>query len=481
MPPVLTPSPLTPSSTPRGFAWRWQSAARQLRLLYWMMALSLLAFMGGMLLGYSNAIPWLSHWFTGNSPQAQAQALLTEAWQYARLEFRDPTMNHQRWQQWRDRYHRKLQSPADAHVAIATMLTSLNDEYTRFLPPNEMQEQTMQINAELFGVGVQIGLRNNTPLNTLRSKPRFENKQQPPEPTIVLVLPNSPAQRAGLHVNEVITHINGVSTQTYSLQEVADHIRGPLNTPVTLTLRAPNRHQRTLTLKRAAVHLQSVTVENDTPPSIGHIHLSSFLSETMMAELEEALTQLHDKKALIIDVRGNFGGLVDNAVAIADRFLTQGNIVTVEGMTTSAFKTSLAKWIPTSRLGYKSQETLKAKATANDVTLPVVILMDGASASASEILCGALKDNHRATLMGTTTFGKGLVQKIVPLSDGSGMNISVARYLTPLGYDIHKKGIEPDIRVLPQATARSHDPQLAAAITYLQQQLKRPPATSPTR
>ena len=279
----------------------------------------------------------------------------------------------------------------------------------------------------------------------------------------------------------MITHINGASATGMPLQKAADTIRGPVGTTVQLTVQSPvTKKSRVLNLHRAAVHLQSVTVEKDTPPWVGHIRLSSFLSETMLDELEEALREVDQKQALILDVRGNFGGLVDNAVAIADRFLDRGNIVVVQGPHESPlWQKFSSRWqSPDNQKALHGTEKAHAQADADDLanpnTLPMVILIDGNSASASEILSAALHDNHRVTLMGTTTFGKGLVQKIIPLSDGSGMNLSVARYLTPRGQDIHKKGIQPDIRVADIPSA-PEDIQLQRAIAFLKKRIHKAP------
>lgn len=445
------------------FGSRFSSSFMSIRVpkaLQWPIAavLVLLSFGMGAWMGDRAIVPWFMAQLNPNNPSVQSQAIFEEAFQRAKNDYRDPSMNHQQWEGWRQRYQGKLSDPTDAYMAIETILASLNDEYSRFLPPNEMHEQSMQINAELYGIGVQMGMRNG-------------------RLTVVTVLDNSPAKTAKLSPQDIITHINGVDAAGMDIQAAADEIRGPVGTPVRLTIETPAikgraKNTRTLQLKRAAVHLQSVTIENDVPKEIGHIRLSSFLSETMMAELETALETLKHKQALIIDVRGNFGGLVDNAVAIADRFLDQGIVVIVQGPHEGALWHGISsRWQGEST---KGSQKVQARRDDNDLAdskaLPIVILMDGNSASASEILCAALHDNHRATLVGTDTFGKGLVQKIIPLSDGSGMNLSVARYLTPRGEDIHKKGIQPDIRVADTPSTTNADPQLQRAIAVLKQQ-----------
>jgi carboxyl-terminal processing protease len=186
---------------------------------------------------------------------------------------------------------------------------------------------------------------------------------------------------------------------------------------------------------------------------IGYIRLSSFISENMLDEMKDSMMDLTDKKALVIDLRGNYGGLFSNAVEIADMFLDSGDIVSVVNR-------ERTRRVYSAHPGSINQK-------------PVVVLIDGGSASASEILAGALKDNHRATLIGSQSFGKGLVQKINTLSNNSGMNITISKYLTPNGTDINKKGIEPNIKV-PFTEAdylAQRDPQLNRAIQFLKNEL----------
>src|SRR5574344_644318 len=162
--------------------------------------------------------------------------------------------------------------------------------------------------------------------------------------------------------------------------------------------------------------------------NLGYIQINSFIGSTTPNEFIDALGKVKDAKGLIIDLRGNTGGLLPNAVFIANLFIPKGNIVSIVG-----------------RNGYKYD--IKAQDTDFGVKKPLVVLIDGTSASASEILSGALKDYHKAVLVGTTTFGKGMVQKVIPLPNETGLNLTIAKYLTPNGTDINKKGIKPDVEV----------------------------------
>lgn len=349
-----------------------------------------------------------------------------------RDEYVDGGFNGQDWAKWRYHYKGRLKDPDDAYVAIATMVASLNDEYTRFLRPRDMSEQTMSIDSRLYGVGIQISKRENKLL-------------------VLATIDDTPAEKAGLLPKDQITHIDGLETAGMSVEDAADHIRGEKGTYVTLMIK---RGQQELEkrIRRDEIKIKSVFTKPLNDPSVGYIRLSSFISETMLYELEECMKSLAGKQALVIDVRGNYGGLFTNAVEIADMFLDNGYIVSIVNRE-------------------HDQRVYKAH-PGTTYQKPVVVLIDGGSASASEILAGALKDNHRATLIGAQSFGKGLVQKINPLANGSGLNITISKYLTPNGTDINKKGIEPDIKVAYTEAdfIAQRDPQLNRAIEYLKAQ-----------
>lgn len=368
-----------------------------------------------------------------NSKQAMANSLYEEAWSMIRDEYVDGTFNGQDWNRWRHFYDGRLQDPEDAYVAIATMVASLNDEYTRFLQPRDMNEQSMSIDSRLYGVGIQISVRDN-------------------KLVVMATIEDTPAQKAGLQPKDQIIRINGLETAGMSVEEAADRIRGEKGTYVTLTVK---RGEQSLEkrIERAEIKLKSVFTKEIQDKRIGYVRLSSFISETMLTEMQDIMRQMRGKQALIIDVRGNYGGLFQNSVEIADMFLDDGDIVSIVNRDKD-------RKVYTSHPGALFRR-------------PVVVLIDGGSASASEILSGALKDNQRATLIGTHTFGKGLVQKINMLSNGSGMNITISKYLTPNGTDINKKGIEPDIKVpyTEDDFLSQRDPQLDRAVKYLKNQL----------
>jgi carboxyl-terminal processing protease len=376
---------------------------------------------------------------TTQQQQQQAQALYQEVWQAVQESHLDPSFNHQPWQRWRYRYQGQLHTLADAQVAVASMLASLNDPYTRFLSGRPLHEQQLQIEAELSGVGIELSRRDG-------------------QLVIVAALEGTPAAKAHLQPNDQIRAVDEQSTIGLGLAEAAELIRGPKGSTVELTIwRQSHSQPFQVALKRDTIPIHSVFQEPlSQAPELGYIRVRSFLGETLPLEFLQALKQVQEKDGLIIDLRGNAGGLLTNALSIANAFLDHQLIVTVEGR--SAFQ----------------QERLRAKAK-QAYAGPLVLLIDQGSASASEIVAGALKDQRRAILVGERTFGKGLVQRVIPLEAGeAALNLTVARYKTPAGVDIHEKGIEPHLVVAFDveqwlANPKQGDTQLQAAIAYLQQ------------
>ena len=363
--------------------------------------------------------------------------LYDDVWKVVNKKYYDPSNNQQDWAKWRYRYEHKLKTPEDAYVAIDTMLASLNDPYTRFLQPKEFSEETQSIKGSLKGIGTQIGIR---------------------EGNLVIIAPleDSPAERAGLLADDQILEINGESTKGINIDAAADKIRGEKGTTVKLLIQRKGVPNKVYSIVRDEIEVKSVSCKPpfDTsiiPDDIQYIRLSSFISKNAAAEIETILNSSADKKGIILDLRSNPGGLLTNAVYISDMLLKGGVIVST--VDRDRYKT-------TTRARY-NQVTQK----------PIVVLINKGSASASEILSGALKDNHRATIVGEQSFGKGLVQEINKLPDESGMNITIQRYLTPSGTDIHKKGITPDVVVeLTKENAEAKDDvQLKKAIEVLKE------------
>ena len=371
----------------------------------------------------------------GAAYAASPAEMYDDVWKIVNKKYYDPSNNSQDWARWRYRYENKLKTKDDAYVAIETMLSSLNDPYTRFLDPKEFSEETQSIKGSLKGIGTQIGIRDG-------------------ELVIIAPLEDSPAERAGLLADDRILEINGESTKGINIDAAADKIRGEKGTTVTLLIQRKGVPNKLYSVVRDEIEVKSVSCkppfETEIPNDIQYIRLSSFISKNAAGEIESILNNSSHVKGYIIDLRSNPGGLLTNAIYISDMLLRGGIIVST-----------------VDRDSYKTTTRARIQQVTDK---PIVVLINKGSASASEILSGALKDNHRATIVGEQSFGKGLVQEINRLPDEAGMNITIQRYLTPSGTDIHKKGITPDVVVeLTQENAEAkNDVQLKKAIEILE-------------
>jgi len=366
---------------------------------------------------------------------ASPDQLYDEVWRLINLKYVDQTDNSQDWNIWRHRYDGKMKTKEDAYVAIDTMLASLNDPYTRFLDPKEFAEETSSIKGSLQGIGIQIGMKDGN---------------------LVVIAPieGSPADKAGILTDDLILEIDGVSTKGITIDKAADKIRGNSGTQVTLLVKRKDEEPKKYTITRAEIEIKSVSVktpiETKIPDSVQYIRLSSFISKNAAQEVLNILKNTSStKKGYILDLRSNPGGLLSNAVLMSDMFLQGGGIVST-----------------VDRYGYK--DTTRA-AKVRITNKPLVVLVNKGSASASEIFSGAMKDNGRAILVGEQTFGKGLVQEINKLSDDAGLNVTIQRYLTPNGTDIHKKGITPDyvVKLTADDVKNKNDVQLKEGLKIL--------------
>lgn len=334
--------------------------------------------------------------------------VFNRAWRVVKNNYIDTTCNHQDWEKWQDRYGNKIKTKEDSYVAIESIVESLNDPYSRFLKPEEFAEQDRSIDAKLFGIGVHIAdIKGNA--------------------VIVNVIEDTPASKAGLKAGDRILKVNSKSTKGLPLKDVADTVRGKAGTKVILVL-LRDKKQLTKTILRKEIKIKAVKYKM-LDNKYAYIKISTFISNDTAFEVAQALKATEKAKGIIIDLRGNHGGLLPNAIMISNMFIKKGTIVSV-----------------VDRDG--SKQTFNAEPENIMTSKPTVVLINGESASASEILSGALKDHKRALLVGEKTFGKGLVQRILKLPDGSGINLTVAKYLTPNGNDIGHKGIKPDYKVV---------------------------------
>ncbi len=369
-----------------------------------------------------------------NQKEVNPRQLFNESWQVIKSNYYSKTLNKQNWARWKKRYTNKIKTKEDAYVAINSMLASLDDPYSKFLSEEEFQEQNSAINSKLYGIGINIASISG-------------------KIYIVNVLENAPAYNSGIRSGDIILKVNSKDVNGQSVYQVAQLIRGNINQIVNLELLRGNE-KFSCNVKREEIKVKTIEykkVSND----IGYIRISSFIGVDTPAEFIVALNRLKDTKGLILDLRGNSGGLFQNAIVISNLFMNDGVIVNV-----------------IARQGKKN--TYKAENEGCIYDNPLVVLIDENSASASEILSSALKDNKRAVLVGTRTYGKGLVQKVFALPNKSGMNLTIARYLTPKGVDINKKGIEPDyiVNFKHSDFITNNDPQLSFAKNYLEKKIQ---------
>jgi carboxyl-terminal processing protease len=336
------------------------------------------------------------------------QVLYQRGWRLIKESFYDQKYGGQDWKRWEHRYDGKLKTTEDAHKAIETMLASLGDPYTRFLNREAFDEEKTQIEAHLFGVGMQLGM----------------NKEH--KVVVIAPIEGTPAYNAGVHPGDEIDEVDGKPVKGQSLDQVVKQIRGPINTKVGITLLRAQEKKK-ISITRAEIPIRAVANEVVLPGNIGYIRLDSFISQKANDEMRQSLKRLSSCNGIIVDLRNNPGGLLSNAIEIANMFLDRGVIVSTIDAD-----------------GYKTSQV----SARNPITKqPLVVLINKGSASASEILSGALRDNSRAKLVGEKSFGKGLVQAINKLDDGSGINVTIAKYLTPNDTDINKVGIVPDYEV----------------------------------
>lgn len=360
--------------------------------------------------------------------------LYDNVWRLINSKFVDQSNNQQNWAKWRHKYDNQIRTNEDAYVAINTMVASLNDPYTKFLDPKEFADETSSIKGSLKGIGIQIGVKDGKLM-------------------VIAPIEDTPAERAGLQADDEILEIDGVSTKGITVDKAADKIRGKEGTQVTLLVKRKDVAPKTYTITRAEIEIKSISQKLPTdmtiPNDFCYIRLSSFISRNAATEFGNILNTNRNKKGFIIDLRSNPGGLLTNAIYISDMFLDGGTIVST-----------------VDRDGYK--ETQRASAGVY-TKKPVVVLINKGSASASEIFSGAMKDNHRAVIIGEQSFGKGLVQEINKLPYESGINITIQKYLTPNGTDINKKGITPDIMVklTEDDVKNKNDLQLKKAVEVL--------------
>lgn len=340
------------------------------------------------------------------------------------------------WDELEKKYidKKKIEPKKMLYGAIKGMVSSLNDPYTVFLTPEENKRSKDDLQGKFEGIGAQLGLKDNRII-------------------VIAPLKNSPAEKAGLRAGDFINKINNESTANMTLSEAVSKIRGKKGTKVVLTIER-NKKEKTIEIVRDEINVPSVEL-NFEKDKIAYLKINQFGDYTP-DEWDKAVKEIRSRevKGVILDLRDNPGGYLEGAVYLASEFLPQGALIVKQKSTTYPNKEYRAE-----RDGYLKD-------------LPVVVLINKGSASASEILAGALRDHKRATLVGEKTFGKGSVQEALDLREGAGLHVTVAKWILPNGDWINGKGLEPQIKVENEikegnTLTRENDKQLEKAIELL--------------
>ncbi len=394
------------------------------RLIVTGMLLCSLIFSAGLLVGL-----WTS--FRNSTPALSFSQLLLHAPQALSGRQVQSDAFEKVWDAIQTRYLRGGQTTSKLYYgALAGLVQSLGDPYSVFLDPAMTEKYNKELDGEFDGIGAEIGIKDDML-------------------TVIAPLANSPAEKGGIKAGDLILKIDSTDTQGLSLSEAITMIRGPKGTKVALQLaREGTKDPFTLTIIRDNITLDSVVwrmLDND----VAYIQITSFDSR-VDANFDRAVREMLVKnpKYIILDLRDNPGGYLDAAVHITETFLTEKNQVVV-----------------TERFRDKEEKSYTSQSAGTVSTIPLVVLTNKGSASASEIVAGALQDHKRAKVVGEQTFGKGVVQDLEEFNDGSSLKITIAEWLTPLGRSIDQNGITPDVKVTQNDAdaAKGIDTQLKEA------------------
>lgn len=296
--------------------------------------------------------------------------------------------------------------------ALKGMLRSL-DDYSQFLDPEEYKEVKVETEGEFGGLGIEIAIKDGLL-------------------TIIAPIDDTPAYRVGLKANDRIVKIEDEVTRDITLMEAVKKLRGKPGTQVTVTvLREDAEKLLDFTVTRDIIKIKSIRRAKLFEDNIGYIRLTEFQERTAI-ELEQALDKLEEigMDSLVLDLRNNPGGLLDSAVKVSEKFIPHGKVI-----------------VSTQGRKVRQDMVFKSRVMGQHRSYPLVVLISKGSASGSEIVAGAIQDYKRGILLGTKTFGKGSVQTVIPLTDGSALRLTTSRYFTPSGRCIHEEGIEPDVEV----------------------------------
>ena len=314
----------------------------------------------------------------------------------------------------RSEYVEEIKDKDLIEAAINGMLQSL-DPHSSYLNSDNFEEMKVQTKGEFGGLGIEVTMENGLV-------------------KVVSPIDETPAAKAGIQSGDYISHIDEEAVMGLTLSEAVDKMRGPVNTPILITVIRKGEEPFDVKIIRDIIKITSVKIQ--VHEEVGYLRITSFTQKTyknLIKEFSKLEKQMSgNMTGLVLDLRNNPGGLLDQAISVSDAFLDRGEIVSTRGRETNTEQ--------------------RFNATKGDITkgIPIVVLINGGSASASEIVAGALQDHKRGILLGTSTFGKGSVQTIIPVSSKGAIRLTTARYYTPSGKSIQAKGIEPDIFV-PQS------------------------------
>jgi carboxyl-terminal processing protease len=340
----------------------------------------------------------------------------------------------------RETFYREVPGSKLADLAIAGMVDGLEDRFSAYFDAREYEQIKLRQSSAFNGIGVQV------------ARYPVDEAREPRGLTVRVVYDEAPAERAGLRVGDRIVGVDGKSLKGVEQEEAVRRIKGPAGTEVRLTIRRDRAEDREVRIRRATVSVPVVASElekHDGRP-VGVLALAAF-SSGAHAEVYQALRDFERRAAsgVVLDLRGNGGGFVNEAQLIASAFLTEGPIVTTRGR------------------GVKERTLLATGQPVLPTRVPVVVLVDGNTASASEIVAGALQDRDRATVVGEKTYGKGVFQEVIELPNGGALDITAGKYFTPGGRNLGGTGIRPDVKAVDDLKTQDTDEALQRALQVL--------------
>ena len=360
------------------------------------------------------------------------QRLFVKAWRITKNEYIDSSLNGQNWAKWRLRYFRHIKTIDDANVAINSMLTSLNDPYTKFMKSNSFKKQKIILDSQITGVGILFYKAGEDVI-------------------INHVIANSPAQNANIYTGDYIISINGKEVKNLETDEIAELINTSKDT-VDLVIKRKNEIiKKTLIKKVIPIKTMNYVITKD---NIGIIYLSNIMGKRAANDFDGIIKGTNNTNGIIIDLRNNYGGIIANAMQMANLMLTNEMILSIKSRNGDEYQ-----------IYADNEKIFKDK--------PVVILIDRNTASAAEVLAGTLRNNINAILIGEKSFGKSSIQQVIPMQNGTGLIITSNKYILPDGKDINNKGLIPDITVNKKSTKNnSEDIQLQEAVKLIQKIVK---------